>query len=579
MSKSQLSFKPERILEISNEDHVNSVQSNELLLNLVAGLRGEQATEALQEQPRHWSYDLMNQMMNSFSNELPGMSVPESPVSDSESVSPDVSSPDLSGGTSTEASSTESVTPKVEGPSLPSTQDVDSTPSSEVTPSVDTVEVDTTQDVTGPEEVTPEVVTPETPTVETPTPTPGDQDVSGTNSAPEITSVWTRSTMPMFDETADIYFNASDADWDPLSWSFDISGAHTETGVDEGPTPWIKVSVNIPETGMVAGDKFSVGATVKDPSGASDTEKIDLEVDGIQMKTWEVFFDNEDAQTATRVDLIGDRLAAEEAARQAAAEAARRASDPLIFDLDMDGLLGTATGESLSNGQMDGETVLFDIDPERSSWEFVSSTDMPGLDAPAIPNGYVVYDNGDTENIGANGRWDPQTSNGNWTHQRAQLYSSGNDFIAEWVAIGDNEYDYFWGNRMDVEVTEWLQQGTGDGFLVWDHNGNGVIDDNTEMMSEYDTEGNYVFDNGYEKLRHYFDKDGDGVLKGSELDGLMFWVDSNADAQTDSGELVPLSDYGITQIDIPELGELASEATVGAVNNHISSDQAQFENS
>ena len=59
----------------------------------------------------------------------------------------------------------------------------------------------------------------------------------------------------------------------------------------------------------------------------------------------------------------------------------------------------------------------------------------------------------------------------------------------------------------------------------------------------------------------------------------MFWVDSNADAQTDSGELVPLSDYGITQIDIPELGELASEATVGAVNNHISSEQAEFENS
>ena len=326
---------------------------------------------------------------------------------------------------------------------------------------------------------------------------------------------------------------------------------------------------------MVAGDKFSVDATVKDPSGASDTEKIDLEVDGIQMKTWEVFFDNEDAQTATRVDLVGDRERAEEAARQAA----RRASDPLIFDLDMDGMLGTATGESLSNGQIDGETVLFDIDPERSSWEFVSSTDMPGLDAPAIPNGYVVYDNGDTENIGGNGRWDPQTSNGNWTHQRAQLYSAGNDFIAEWVAINDNEYDYFWGNRMDVEVTEWLQQGTGDGFLVWDHNGNGVIDDNTEMMSEYDTEGNFVFENGYEKLRHYFDKDGDGVLRGSELDGLMFWVDSNADAQTDSGELVPLSDYGITQIDIPELGELASEATVGAVNNHISSEQSQFENS
>ena len=478
MSKSKLRFKPERIREISNEDHVSSVQSNELLLNLVAGLRGKLANEALRQQPRHWSYDFMNQMMNAYSNSLPSMSAPESPVTEAEQVSPDVSGPATDGSTA-ESSPVNEVTPSVEAPALPSTQDVQSTPSSQVTPNVNTVAVDT-QDVTGPEQSTPEVSSPDSPAVETPTPSGGAQGVTGSNGAPEITAVWTRSTMPMFDETADIYFNASDPDWDPLSWNFNISGAHTETGVENGPTPWIKVSVNIPETGMVAGDTFSVGATVRDPSGASDTDQIDLEVDGVQMTTWEVFFDNEDAQTSTRVDLVGDRLRAEEAARQAA----RRASDPLIFDLDMDGLLGTATGESLSNGQIDGETVQFDIDPERSSWEFVSSTDMPGLDAPAIPNGYVVYDNGDTENIGGNGRWDPQTSNGNWTHQRAQLYSSGNDFIAEWVAINDNEYDYFWGNRMDVEITEWLQKGTGDGFLVWDHNGNGVIDDNTEMMSE-----------------------------------------------------------------------------------------------
>ena len=47
----------------------------------------------------------------------------------------------------------------------------------------------------------------------------------------------------------------------------------------------------------------------------------------------------------------------------------------------------------------------------------------------------------------------------------------------------------------DEERTEWLQ-GTGDGFLVWDINGNGKIDSNTEMMSEFDAEGNKVFENG-----------------------------------------------------------------------------------
>ncbi|HCH61361.1 MAG TPA: hypothetical protein DFR83_01055, partial [Deltaproteobacteria bacterium] len=394
-------------------------------------------------------------------------------------------------------------------------------------------------------------------------------DVAAGDARPEIKSVWTRSTTPMFDETPNIYFNGADRYWEDLSWTWEVSGAHTDKGTDAGPTPWISVGVNIPEAGMVAGDTFRVSATVRDPRGNHASDSIDLEVAGIPMKTWEVFFDNEDAQTSERVDLVGTRRAAEEAVRQA--------SDPLIFDLDMDGLLGTATGESLANGQLDGETVHFDIDPERSSWGFVSSSDVPGLDAPAVPNGRVVYQNGDTENIGSDGRWEPQTSGGGWAHQRAEIYSAGNEWVAEWVAVGDDEYDYFWGNRMDVEVTEWLQKGTGDGFLVWDHNGNGVIDDNTEMMSEYDVDGNFAFANGYEKLRHYFDKDEDGMIKGAELNGLLFWVDSNADAQTDAGELVPLSDYGITEIEIPVEGELSSEATVGQANKNIQSEEAKFE--
>ena len=61
--------------------------------------------------------------------------------------------------------------------------------------------------------------------------------------------------------------------------------------------------------------------------------------------------------------------------------------------------------------------------------------------------------------------------------------------------------------------TEWLK-GTGDGYLVWDINGNGKIDSNTEMMSEFDAEGNKVFENGFEKLQHYFDHDKNGVIEG-----------------------------------------------------------------
>lgn len=546
MSKLQKNLDPKRISKLSENSNLNQAQSNEFLLNFIAGLRSSDAKVALHKTPSSWSYSLINNMVSAYQQQLPSMSAPSAPVSESESVGPNVDAPSQGASSSPSPSQNVNVTPNVDTPAT-------------------SLEEPTT--VTN---GTQEVTAPELPTTETTGPVDGTPQVSGPNQAPQITSVWTRSTMPMFDETADIYFNASDADWDPLAWDFNISGAHTEIGTDPGPTPWIKVSVNIPETGMVGGDQFKVEATVRDPAGATDTDSIDMEVDGLQMRTWEVLFDNQDAQVSESVDLIGDRL------RE---EAATRSSDPLIFDLDMDGLLGTTTGDNMSNGVIDGETVLFDIDPTRSSWGFVSSSDVPGRDAPSIPNGYVVYSSGETENIGGNGSWAPQEQGGNYIHAAAKLYSSGNDLVGEWTRVEGSQYDYRWGNRMDVEMTEWLKQGSGDGFLVWDFNGNGVIDDNTEMMSEYDTNGEFAFANGYEKLRHYFDKDGDGIVKGSELDGLMFWVDSNADAQTDAGELRTLSEYGITQIDLPENGVLDSEATIGAVNDHFSSDQAQFENS
>ena len=420
-----------------------------------------------------------------------------------------------------------------------------------------------------------EISGPQGPGVETPNTSP--QQVSTPQAAkddppPEICSVYTANTQVMFDEeVVDVYFNARDKYWDPLTWDYNWSGALSGQGEENNPTSWIKLSFNIAEHNLEAGQKFTVQASVFDPAGQSDTESIDIEIIGRQIQTWEVLYDNEDAQSAQRVDLIGDRTRreeeeereAEEERQRQEEERRQRSSDPLVFDLDENGGLDTATGSHLADGNIDGDTVLFDIDPSRASWSFVSSTDVPGLDAPSIPGGYVVYENGDRENIGQNGVWNAQTEGNNFVHARAKVYNQSNEWVGEWVRLTDTTYDYFWGGKEERERTEWLKKGTGDGFLVWDHNGNGTIDDNTEMMSEFDQEGHEVFANGYEKLRHYFDKDGDGVIKGSEMQGLMFWVDSDANAQTDAGELKTLDEYGITEIVIPTEGQLTSEATIG----------------
>ena len=53
--------------------------------------------------------------------------------------------------------------------------------------------------------------------------------------------------------------------------------------------------------------------------------------------------------------------------------------------------------------------------------------------------------------------------------------------------------------------------------MVWDHNKDGLITDNTELMSEYDKTGNAAFASGYEKLAHYFDKDKNGTIEKDEV--------------------------------------------------------------
>ena len=80
------------------------------------------------------------------------------------------------------------------------------------------------------------------------------------------------------------------------------------------------------------------------------------------------------------------------------------------------------------------------------------------------------------------------------------------------------------------------------------------------MMSEFDANGNKVFQDGFEKLQHYFDHDNNGVIEGKELEELKFWVD-DGDAKTEDGELRELSEFGIQRITIPKRGELESTTT------------------
>jgi hypothetical protein len=232
----------------------------------------------------------------------------------------------------------------------------------------------------------------------------------------------------------------------------------------------------------------------------------------------------------------------------------RRNRDPLIMDLNRNGKHDTTAKTTLADGIISGQTTRFDLDPTRGTWEFSMRNALPGRGAPRIRGGSVKAIKGHSglndsqvaeaiagapsQKLGGAGTW---TAPGGVTH--AVFFDAKGNKVGAW-----ENGTYSWGARNEMEQTEWLEKGGGDGFLVWDVDGDGQITSGKELFSEFDINGYERFASGFEKLAHYFDKDGDGIVTGDELAGLMIWVDEDADGITDPGELKELADYRITSL-------------------------------
>jgi hypothetical protein len=94
----------------------------------------------------------------------------------------------------------------------------------------------------------------------------------------------------------------------------------------------------------------------------------------------------------------------------------------------------------------------------------------------------------------------------------------------------------------ELDTIEWVD-GSGDGILVdlSKVGENGSIDGSALFGDEG---GKYA--NGYEKLK-VFDKDGDGMVSGVELEGLGLWID-DGDAVLEDGEMQTAKEAGVSSI-------------------------------
>lgn len=261
-----------------------------------------------------------------------------------------------------------------------------------------------------------------------------------------------------------------------------------------------------------------------------------------QGKMWDVFFD---AKSGTKT----------------------AQKSPLVLDLNGNGQADITGGNITGNGKLEGTTVKgFDLDLQNRQWTTKSVARRPGHNAPDLgavsaqvldANGKVVkqLSAAQVNELKKNKKaWNAAGGDmglGLGQNLRAEFRDANGRLVGELKRDGThkNQLQYFWGNANENEWTKpWDSAAGGDGMLVWDQDGDGKITSGKELFGHVDVDGKNTFKNGYEKLAHYFDRDGDGVVRGAELQGLKIWEDRNGDGITQNGELVDIAKHGVRQL-------------------------------
>ena len=150
---------------------------------------------------------------------------------------------------------------------------------------------------------------------------------------------------------------------------------------------------------------------------------------------------------------------------------------------------------------------------------------------------------------------------------------NGNETLSQSITSGV-KFDLF---ATGVKVnTGWVE--AGDGLLVMDRNRDGNINDGSELFGSSTLLANgQRAPDGYAALA-VLDTNGDGFITSADQDfqNLNVWVDSNANAVADAGELHTLAELGVTKLNLTAAATTTMDSgnTVGLTSSYETSNGA-----